>query len=198
MSIPSALIYDIEIVNAIPDRKGPRLPDITYCDGWRDHANMGISVIGAYDYVEDQYRVFCADNWDEFATLCGQRSCLIGFNSIPFDNAVIAAVLHFTLHEEQCYDLLRELWVAAGLGPEFLYPSHAGYGLDAVCAANFGFRKTGHGAVAPVQWQQGKVGAVIDYCLNDIHLTKALFDRVLAENPIIDPKTGEDRYLRPL
>ena len=48
------LICDIEIVNAIPDRNKPNEPGIEYCAGWNDHANMGVSVIGAYDAVEDQ------------------------------------------------------------------------------------------------------------------------------------------------
>ena len=195
----SALIYDLEIVNAIPGRNEPRLSDITYCEGWHDHAHMGISVIGCYDYIEDRYRVFCTDNWKEFYALCNERDVLVGFNSIPFDNTVLDATLggdEGDMDESKCYDLLRETWAAAGLGPDFRYPSHAGYGLDAICERNFGIRKTGHGAVAPVLWQQGKVGRVIDYCLNDIRMTKRLFDQVLARRSITDPKTGNELLLR--
>jgi hypothetical protein len=60
------LIYDIEIEKGIPDKKNPREPDIAYCAGWDDHANMGISVIGAYD-SQTGYRVFLKDNFDEFS-----------------------------------------------------------------------------------------------------------------------------------
>ena len=34
------LIYDLEIVKAIPDRNKPNEPGIEYCAGWDDHANM--------------------------------------------------------------------------------------------------------------------------------------------------------------
>lgn len=185
---PSILIYDCEIIKAIPNRDGSKLDGIEYCAGWRDFSNMGISVIGAYDYVEDRTRVFCEDNADEFALLMGQRDLWVGFNNIPFDNALIRAAWDFVIDDGQCYDLLRETWAAAGLGSEFNFKTHGGYGLDAVCEANFGTKKSGNGAFAPVLWQQGKVGEVIDYCLNDIRLTKQLMDAALAGTPIKNPK----------
>ena len=47
------LVYDLEIVQAIPQRNKAKEPDIVYCAGWEDHANMGVSVIGAYDSLDD-------------------------------------------------------------------------------------------------------------------------------------------------
>jgi len=196
------LIYDIEIVKAIPPKnpQGPYDEGIQYCAGWQDHANMGVSVIGAYDYVENRSRVFCADNIGEFAMLCKERTPLVGFNSIAFDNAVLCKTypqFDYAWHEdERCYDLLREIWVAAGLGPTFKYPSHVGYGLDAVCERNFGTRKSGDGALAPVLWQRGDVGTVIDYCLNDVWLTKQILDKVLADGTLVSPKDGSLLTLR--
>lgn len=191
-----ALIYDIEIVNAVPGKE-PRINGIKYCAGWNDHTNMGVSVIGAYDYHEDRYRVFCADAFDQFAELAANRLC-VGFNSIKFDNAVIAACGIRVIPDSDSYDLLREMWIAAGIGngDPFNFKLHGGYGLDATCERNFGTKKTGNGALAPVLWQQGKYGQVIDYCLNDVKLTKQLFDRVLERQSIISPKDGSRLMLR--
>ena len=184
-----ALIYDIEIIRAIPNRNGERQEGILYCDGWQDHKNMGISVIGCYDYTEQRYRVFCQDNFDKFIDAT-QGKVLVGFNSIPFDNAVINATMGLEMPENRCYDLLREIWKASGLPAQFSPKTHGGFGLDAMCETNFGTRKTGNGALAPVLWQQGKIGEVIDYCLNDIALTKQLFEKSL-HGPLVSPKTGE-------
>lgn len=184
----NALIYDIEIVKAIPGCDGVRADGIQYCTGWQDHANMGISVIGAYDYTEQRYRVFCGDNMEAFWKAT-EAKILVGFNSIPFDNAVIAATYGVQLPEKRCYDLLREIWASVGLGPVFSPETHGGFGLDAVCAQNFGTRKSGNGALAPVLWQQGKIGEVIDYCLNDIALTKQVFEASLLGR-LVCPKTG--------
>ena len=50
------VVYDIEIQKGILGKKEKPVPGIEYCNGWNDHANMGISVICAYDYEEDRYR----------------------------------------------------------------------------------------------------------------------------------------------
>lgn len=193
----NALIYDIEILKAIPSPYSHCEKGIKYCSGWSDHARMGISVIGAYDYLEGRTRVFCADNFPAFIDRAQQPgTLLVGFNSIPFDNAVIAATLGASFEETQCYDLLREIWIAAGLSPTFERGTHGGYGLDAVCAKNFGTQKSGNGALAPVLWQKGQIGEVIDYCLNDIRLTKQLFDRALDGGALISPKTEAVLTLR--
>ena len=162
---------------------------------------MGISVIGGYEYETGRYRVFCRDNMHEFAQAVERADIIVGFNNIAFDNAVIAACWGPLVKlpegwQGKSYDLLREIWAAARLGPVFNFRTHGGYGLDAVCERNFGAKKTGNGALAPVLWQQGEIGQVIDYCLNDVRLTKLLFDRVLAGLPIISPKDGTKLMLR--
>lgn len=193
-----ALIYDIEIKMAIQGRhEQQRREGIDYCAGWHDHANMGISVIGCYDYVEERTRVFCDDNIGGFLDLCQDRDVLVGFNSIRFDNPVIAATYQVPIiPEELCYDILREMWAAAGLGPDFDGKTHGGYSLDETCAKNFGTRKSGNGELAPVLWQQGEIGKVIDYCLNDIRLTKQLFDRIVKVKHLRSPKTGLELLMR--
>lgn len=191
---PSAFVYDIEIVKGIADKKSPTIPGIEYCAGWNDHANMGISVIGVYDYLEDRSRVFLKDNFADFVALVNTRDIAVSFNGIGFDNKVIT---HggCDISETKSYDLLAEIWAASGLARTFSYPTHIGFGLDAVCSLNFGTTKSGSGALAPVLWQQGRFGEVIDYCLNDVALTKQLFDAVLRGDSIISPKGGANLLL---
>ena len=183
------LIYDIEIIKAIPDKKSPRLANVEYCEGWNDHENMGVSVVGAYDYTEDRYRVFTADNMDEFVSLTLTENILIGFNNISFDNKVLRKN-GADLDDSRCYDILVEIWRAAELGLTFAYPSHIGFGLDDCCKANFNRSKSGNGAYAPVDWQRGNIGTVIDYCLTDVWLTKKLMDRIIRLGKLKNPKDG--------
>lgn len=182
------LVYDLEIIKAIPPKSGQFLGGIEYCENWQDTANMGISVIGTYDYLTNQYQIFLEDNFDEFVALARSHSTLVGFNNIKFDNAVLIDS-GLSMPRSGYYDLLVEIWAGAGLESEFQYPSHAGYGLDAVCSANGLGGKTGRGDLAPVLWQQGKYGQVINYCLNDVLLTKRLLDLVLKAGRIKSPKT---------
>lgn len=182
------LIYDIEIKKAICAKNDARQNGIEYCEGWHDHANMGIACIGAYDYTEDRYRLFMDDNMEDFFHLCDAHDLLVGFNSIAFDNAVINAHEPHLSDPSKWYDILVELWAAAGCGPKFNASTHLGFGLDAVCKANFGTRKSGHGALAPVDFQRGHYGHLIDYCLNDVRLTKQVFDKILACGTLQDPR----------
>jgi len=186
------LVYDCEIVRAIPDRKEPPLLGIEYCEGWRDFENMGISVICAYDYETDRYRVFLEDGFTEFGELLKERTA-VAFNGRAFDDKLVAA---HGMPTGDTYDILVEIWAAVGLGPEFQYPSHAGYGLDAVCETNFGMRKTGNGALAPILWQQGKRGQVIDYCLHDVKMERTLLDVIRDQGVIVSPVSGDVLHVR--
>lgn len=189
-----ALIYDIEIAKAICGRNEQRIEGVDYCEGWHDHAGMGIASIAAFDYIEDRYRVFMADNFGEFAALVKERSPIVSFNGISFDNRVCAAN-EIDLPNENTYDILVQLWRAADLGSTFNFKTHGGFGLDAVCQANFGVGKTGSGALAPVQFQRKQYGALLDYNLTDVHRTKLLFDRILATGELVDPR-NRNRMLR--
>lgn len=193
------IIYDLEILKAIPQKDHSVEPGINYCCGWADHKNMGISVICAYDYVDDRYRVFCRDNMKDFEALCAKRNCLVSFNGIGFDNKVLKEN-GIVLLPENCYDILAQVWVGDNLSPMFSYPSHIGYSLDEIMQVNFGENKSGNGALAPVQWQRGNVGAVIDYCINDVRLTKKLLDHIIIHGQIKSPKDKSKtiRVKRPL
>ena len=183
------IVYDIEIINAVPDSKKANLAGINYCQGWDDKEGMGISVIGAYDYSEERYRVFCEDNLVDFTALVSKTDVLVGFNSINFDNQVLAAN-GIEVPDEINYDLLREIWKGAGLDPDAYKPrSHGSFGLSNVASVNLGVRKSGEGALAPVQWQRGQIGNVIDYCLMDVKLTKQLLDLVLRNGRLLSPAT---------
>ncbi len=201
----STIVYDIEIIKAIPDRSSIPNPDIEYCEGWNDHANMGISVIGAYDYEESRYRVFCSDNINDFFNLLRERTIAVTFNGISFDNNVIKAAYpdhlvydtptHVIDKLEQ-YDILVETWKAHGLDSKFNYKTHGGFSLDAISKVNLNNSKTGNGALAPVLWQKGQIGSVIDYCLQDVRLTKLLFDRIIHSGKLISPRTSRLVTLR--
>ena len=186
-----AIVYDIEIEKAILGRDEERLEGIEYCGGWKDHANMGISVIGAYDYVTERYRVFLKDNFADFIALLEEREFIVGFNNIGFDNVVLEATGLRVGRDIDAwsYDILAELWRAAGYDPTvFVWQTHGGFGLDATAEINLNRKKTGHGALAPVQWQRGEIGAVVDYCLEDVHLTKDLFDQIITHGILLSPK----------
>lgn len=174
------LIYDIEIEKMIPQKDEPREEGYDYCEGWGDHYGMGIAVVGAFDYNEGVPRIFFKDNIEELWKLMDKADRIVGFNNRHFDDKLMAA--HgYQVPEEKSYDLFLEIKEAAGAG-KFA----KGYSLDNCCQVNLGMSKSGSGALAPKLWQDGRFGAVADYCLRDISLTAKLLDMAM-DQPILDP-----------
>lgn len=186
-----AIIYDCEIIKAIPPKNGGRKESgIEYCEGWRDFDNMGISVIGVYDWLNDSTHVFLQDNISQFEYLVDAREVIIGFNSISFDNNLCLGAKNIVVPRTRSWDLLAEIWVASGLPRTFQYPDSLGFSLDEVCKKNGLGMKSGNGALAPVLWQKGLYGQVINYCLHDVQLTKLAVELAL-DGKLKSPKTGE-------
>lgn len=180
------IVYDCEILNAIPQSGQPPLPGINYCKGWGDHAGMGIAVICAYVWGEG-YRVFLADNMIEFHELALSKSSLmVGFNNRAFDDKLLKANLPVDLPEDRSWDLLREVRRAKGQNPDA--PGGSTGGLNGLARANFlqGKQST---ANAPIDWQQGRCGKAIDQCLTDVMLTKKLVELAL-DSRLRDTETG--------
>jgi hypothetical protein len=183
------VVYDIEIAKAIPNRKEPMMPNIKYCNGWHDHKGMGISCIVTYEVEKDSYRVFMKDNFIEFEQLLVEADIVVGFNSVRFDNKVIEANrVYVPGLKEKSFDILREIWTEKGLDPDKFGRSHWGYNLDGLAEANLGTEKSGNGALAPIWFQQGEYGKLIDYCLKDVEITKNLYLKVLRDGFLIMPQ----------
>lgn len=178
-----ALIYDCEIINCIPS--GEIEEGLSYCKGWTDFEGMGIAVIGCWDLKDDLPRIFFQDNFQEFQSLANSRNQIIGFNSISFDDKLCQAN---GIQIKTTYDLLCEVRVASGQ-PPFFKPrvTRGGYSLDAIAKANLEISKSSSGDLAPKLWQRGQHGAVADYCLRDVVLTKKIFEK---RHNLIDPTNG--------
>lgn len=191
----SKIVYDCEIIKCIPSSKEKTDPDLMYCNGWDDHENMGISVIGAYDYMTGQLKAFVdadmqvgmpqVSYFEHFQLLVNKRETVIGFNSVAFDDKLCEA---HGIKIKTTYDLLREVRIASGQPPHYVPgETRGGYSLNALAKVNLASQKTGSGELAPKLWQQGKYYEVIRYCLNDVWLTKCLFDK---RGFLVDPTDG--------
>ncbi len=179
------VVYDAEIENAIPTKGEEPIPGIRYCHGWGDHEGMGISVLAAYVW-EEGYRIFMKDNAEAFKSLAeAPDTVLVGFNNRVFDDLLVERCWGVAVSPSRSWDLLRAIRVARGDSPG----SVGGPGLNRLCEANFLPPKAGHGAFAPILWQKGKVGQVIDYCLGDVLRTVKLVELVHAGR-LRDPDSG--------
>jgi hypothetical protein len=189
------LIYDIEIEKAILGKGETPKTGINYCGGFNDFANMGIACVGVYDFNIGRTRVFLKDNLAEFEKIFCASDCNVGFNNHRFDNRLlIANGLSFPVGKS--YDILEEVWRGLGLSMTFRPETHGGLSLDNFAYANFRITKNGKGATAPIDWQEGRRGKVIDYCLSDVEITRRLLQRIVNKGSLKHPKTGEEIKIR--
>ena len=185
------LIYDCEIIRCIPEKNGKPKPGLDYCAGWNDHANMGISLIGAWLSWDDSIRLYPQSAFNKFQEAVNQADLIVGFNSVSFDDKLCRAN---GIQIQTGYDLLQEVWWAAGMPRQYTYgQTRAGYKLENLAQANLGKGKSGSGEFAPVLWQQGKQWAVANYLTDDILITKAIWEK---RSHLIDPVDGVTLRLR--
>lgn len=189
------IIIDVEIKKAILGRHEKPIDGIEYCDGWRDFAGMGISCVCTYDVVTHLTRVFLEEDLGDLAVYLDKKPTA-GFNTKRFDLPLLHA--HGVDTNDVHYDILEKIWLALGLNPDKFNPrTQGGWGLDAVCNATLGIAKTGHGALAPVWWQQGKRGKVIDYCCNDVWMEGSLLLHIIRNSGLVTNGKEQVRIAQP-
>lgn len=193
------LIYDCEIEKCIPDVKKVNLGHLDYCAGWEDYENMGISVIGTRLLSNKNISMVFVDTTIEdidciqapihtMQSIISTCNATVGFNNQHFDDKLLKANSINIPENIINYDILAEIWEAAGLGRTFVYPTHVGFSLEAICKANNLGEKSGSGELAPELWQNGKKKEVVEYCMHDIELTEKLFNLIQETGEIIDPR----------
>ena len=187
------LVYDCEIARAIPVKNKAPMRGVRYCDGWRDFTGMGVAVIACYDYKTVEVRIFCMDNLKGFQELIDERSVVVGNHNWDFDDPLVEA--HgVRIPEKKSYDLYKEIYKAHGYKAS---DRVGGLKLGDCARANLNGRdKTEDPAMAPVYWQRGMVGTVVDYCIQDVMIVRDLLDLVI-DGKFISPHTKRVSKVRP-
>ena len=150
------LVFDLETQNSFDDVGGRAYPHL-----------LKISVAGVYSYKQDKFFVFEEDQIGEFEKMIKNAALLIGFNTKYFDNAVLQPYLkEIDLKEVPACDIMED--IANVLGHRL--------SLDAVAKATLGTKKSGHGLDAIKYFREGNMDALKSYCLDDVRITRDLFD----------------------
>ena len=167
------LVFDIETQNFFTD------PGV----GWDNFSALKISVVGVYSYMQDRYFCFEESEMRELAELFGTSSKIVGFSMNRYDVPVLN--LYFqrfdgpapNLWEKERVDLLEEIEMATGKR----------ISLSKLAKANLGIEKDRHGSEAAKLYKEGRMEELKDYCLNDVRLTKELYDVYRKEGALLVP-----------
>ncbi|HBF12997.1 MAG TPA: helicase [Deltaproteobacteria bacterium] len=135
--------------------------------GGREHIDqLGISVVGIYDYECSKYRTYEEKELGQLQNFLIDASLIIGFNHINFDFAVLQAYFSIDVETLPAFDILADFEKKAG---------HR-IGLDSLAKATLNVGKTGHGLDAIRFYREGRMEELKSYCLNDVKVTRDIFE----------------------
>ncbi len=131
-----------------------------------DPQKLGISVVAVYNYADDQGQVFTEQELNNLFPLLENASYIIGYNSRTFDLPVLQAYYPGKVDSLSQFDILDSIREKIGRR----------IGLNDVAFATLNEKKTGHGLMAIDYYKEGKWEELKKYCLDDVMVTKKLFD----------------------
>lgn len=152
-----AITFDIEAI----------VPNFTR--GRLDVNEMDLTVVGIHDSSTGEYSSFLKEELPKLWTILENADMLIGFNSDTFDIPLLNRYYPGDLTKVRSLDILSEVHKALGRRIR----------LDLLAQATLGRGKSGDGGKANVWWQEGKYDLVREYCIEDVRLTRELYDYAL-------------------
>jgi len=152
------VVFDIETTNFFTDT------------GSNDPASLTIACVCIHDSETDTYQSFKENELEKLWPILEKTDLLIGFNSDHFDIPLLNKYYRGDLTKIKSIDLLKEIKKSLGRRLK----------LDTVAQATLGKKKTADGLAASIWWKQGEYQKVIDYCIEDVRITKELYDYALA------------------
>ena len=168
------LVFDIETKNFFTD------PEV----GWNNFTALKISVVGAYSYLKDAYFCFEEQEREKLAELFRDAKRLVGFSINRYDVPVLANYFQgspetrdIDLWKRERVDLLEEVEIETGTR----------ISLSKLAYANLGVSKDQHGSEAIELWKSGRIDELKSYCLNDVKLTKQLYDLYRRDGSLVIP-----------
>lgn len=128
-----------------------------------------LTVVAIHDSLTGEYTAFTREELPQLWPTIEHADMLIGFNSDTFDIPLLNRYYPGDLTKVRSLDILSE--VANALGRRIR--------LQALAEATLGAGKSGDGLKAQEWWREGRYEEVKKYCVEDVRLTRALFDYAL-------------------
>jgi DEAD/DEAH box helicase domain-containing protein len=144
-----------------------------------DPVDLDISVVCIHDSGDPEKGIaptgdngissFLPADFPKLWPILEQADMLITFNGDHFDIPLLNKYYSGDLSKIKSLDLLVEVRNVLGRRIK----------LDTIAEATLGVKKSGHGLDAITWWQSGEIDKIIKYCIDDVKLTRNLYDYAL-------------------
>ena len=147
------LVVDIETQRLVQD-----------VGGWEHIDKLGISVACAYDSKTDEFLSFREEELPKLFELCKER-LVVGYNIRGFDLPVMGAY-GLNYNRLDVFDIMYDL--QALTRQKYMK-------LEYVARGTLGVGKSADGLQAVEWWKKGEIQKIIDYCIQDVKVTRDVF-----------------------
>lgn len=148
------LVVDLETQNLVQD-----------VGGWGHIDKLKISVACAYDSKTNEYLTFRENEIEKLNDLCEER-LVIGYNIRGFDLIILQAY-GLTLEKLDVFDIMYDVQTLTR--QKFLK-------LETIAQGTLNVGKSADGLMAVEWWKSGEMDKIIQYCKQDVQVTKDIFE----------------------
>lgn len=156
------ITFDIETKNASAVR------------GRLDTTNLELTVVGVHDSETDAYTSYLKEDLPALWPIIESADVLVGYNSDAFDIPILNRYYLGDLARIRSIDLMVEVQKVLGRRLR----------LQSLAEATLGRGKSGSGMDAVDWWEQGLYDKVREYCIEDVRITRELFDHALKHGSV--------------
>ena len=178
-----AITFDIETSN------------IMSATSRNDLSGLNLSVVAIHDSETDTFSSYSQEELPQLWPILETADMLIGYNSDAFDIPILNKYYAGDLSKIRSLDLMVEVQKALGRRLR----------LQSLAEATLKKGKSADGLKAVDWWAQGLYDKVREYCIEDVRITRAIFDYALTNgvlkykdlNTIKDIKIDTRNWLTP-
>ncbi len=169
MSSKNIIVFDLETQKSFKEVGKAKLE------------KLRISVAGVYDYAIDQFHTYEEKELMQLEKRLQDIDLMIGFNIRRFDLPVLAPYLFLSTENLPILDLLEDVEKARGHRAS----------LDSIAGPTLKQHKIGNGSDALRLFKENKMDELKRYCLEDVRLTKEIYEYGCREGKILFTSTWD-------
>jgi DEAD/DEAH box helicase domain-containing protein len=154
--------------------------------GSNDPTALDISVVCIHDSLTDTFSSYLEKDFGKLWPILEQADMLITWNGDHFDIPLLNKYYPGDLTKIKSLDLMKEAQKVLGRRLK----------LDTVGEATLGKNKTGHGLDAITWWRNGELEKLVSYCIEDVRLTRDLYDYAIKNKHLKYKDLGGIRELK--
>jgi DEAD/DEAH box helicase domain-containing protein len=147
----------------------------TEVGGWQNKHLMRVSVAILYETPQNVFRVYKEEDVPQLIRHLQELDLVVGFNIKSFDYAVLRAYTPCDFDKVPTFDILEEIHRRLGFR----------LSLDHLAERTLGRRKSADGLQAVRWFREGQWEPLIEYCKDDVVLTRDLFYHALEKGHFI-------------